>query len=42
MFAYNIAKEIKNSLTKSKALVNVNSVIGILPTDTIIEPNNSN
>jgi len=38
----NITKEIKDNSTKSKALVNINSIIGSLATDTINEHNNSN
>jgi len=40
--ANNIAKETNDNSMIGKALLNVNSIIGSLPTDTIIEQNNSN
>ena len=40
--AHNIAKEIKDNSMKSKASVNVKSIIGSLTTDIIIEQHNSN
>ena len=40
--AYNIAKEIKHNSKKSKASVNVDSIIDILITGNNTEQNNSN
>ena len=40
--ADNITMDIKGNSKKSKTFVNVNSIIGSLPTDTIIEKNDSN